>query len=385
MGWLSAIGAGGQQGLDRYSQWRQLDQKNQWEEQDRKRQAMLDAAAEKDRELQARATRQAILKNQIGMTAPGTALKPEQVAEYEAEGLGGLFGEGGVFKGTYEQNEAKRSADMAQALHDLQVKAAQGKQADDERNRGAQTAYDNWMKTSWQGATPEQMMQKIQEFGVTQMNPATEMLINAKMQERLAGIQASRNTQQAAAQATIAEQKAKAQAQQQKLDDIRGQVKGAPKSFAELMRARTQRLYEQEKPVTPEQQAAGIMEWAQIRPQLSALEQEAGMPLSNQPYMQGGTVYTSMVQQIPNVAIDIMKGATTPEEAMQDINDDADLSDQEKWALRQQLREYLGPLGKAPTPFTGKEAKAPPPSAATFRGTSPLSSAIIRQGVGNGR
>jgi hypothetical protein len=179
---------------------------------------------------------------------------------------------------------------------------------------------------------------------------------------QVAEVTASRYAAQQAA--TDARQSARdtAEAERQRQDDIRGRVAGTPKSFAELVRLQSAKQLAEGEEIGPKQKGSWALQWGDMRKQLSDAEREAKMPLSNQPYLQGSKYYQKELDSIDMVASNIAQGSQTAAAAMQAINSDPRLQDQEKWALRETLREYLGPLMIPAPTFSGQEPKGRNPT-----------------------
>lgn len=388
MGWLSAIGAGGGQAVDRYARWRQLDQENQWKEAERQRQLARDEQDRLDAELQRKATQLAVTKGELGnitdRLAPGAAVDDATIAELTRLGAGHLYDPTKrVYTGTFEQQQAAAKARRDEEIYGLEKNRLTAENTERERRATAQRQLDEWAKMNPK-AGARQILEMSGRLGVSELPPALKAIVELEADRQRVAMQTQAQIEAARLKAKLDEDALTKQHALQLGQDY----KTMPKSINELYAQRAAEYIKNTKEQPgPELQAQVIMEWSGLQNRLAQTQRDLKLPVTVNEAPGGSPFYQQQLQAIPGIAMQIASGSLKPDVAMAEIHKDGAegrLTGPEMQALRNQLRSYLSPLGFDMPFFSGNEVQQPSPVAAAIRPTSTFA-ANIRSGVGNGR
>lgn len=388
MGWLGAIGEGMGTGVDRYSQWRQLDQENTWKRKEMERQAMLDAENAREAGVRLKSLQRSLTKGEledaIAPLAPGAVADEATFAKASAAGGGHLFDPATrTFRGTWDQQQTLTKNKRDEDLFGMQKREGELRLGEAQRQAEAVKQFAEWT-TANPKADTRTRLGVAGQLGLSELPVGLKEDLDYERALKVAGI----NSQAEIARLNYAQKLQEDSLTKQRAAQLGQDYKTMPKSINELYAERAAEYIKNTKEQPgPELQAQVIMEWAGLQPRLAQVQRDLKMPTTVNEAPAGSPYYQQELAAIPRIAMAISQGDLDPERAMAEINNDKTLTGSEMVALRNQLRSYLQPLGvKMPAPYTGNEAQTPQASASpTIRGTSPLTSAILRNAVGNGR
>jgi hypothetical protein len=351
MGWMSAIGQGGLQGMDRYAQWRQMDTENQ---RNFAKDAMLKAEAASQEDT-AKLTRQqiqnAILKEKRAAFTeahmPGSSILDSEMLNAQDLGLGAAIDpQSRTFKGTFNQQNALAQAEREKAQHAQAMEVGgqtitenKMKLAEAERINRSAVDFQNLMKQN-----PKMGVEKLALIAAqtgANLHPAIEKLLAQKQAVAIANL----NSASAYAKAN-AEFARKVPPGLEVLQEQYGKTlaEGMPTLGGLMGKLAAQPV--KEGSIDPA--LGALYQYPDLQRQYRTAQQ--GLGGKTAPTPGSSPAAQQWMEMLPIYMGKV--GASGLEDLFQQINTDQALSGSDKLALRQAARKYAGEVGwSAPGPY----------------------------------